>query len=150
MPEDQPPKPDFSKPTKWEKQAEEQGAKEAQRKEQVAKLFDPVALMESTNKIHEAEFPLLGKIRVGELTLADSFEIAKCENELDMTCMTAYLMLKKAYPEIPDYTPKTIREWVHKFPLAEGAALLLFIKGTPAFLRTQSLPGLTPAPKPKK
>ncbi len=149
MPED-PPKPDFSKPTKWEKQAQDYEAKENQRKEQVAQLFSPVALMESTKQIHETDFPVLGRVRYGELTLADSYEINRCENDEDKTCMAAYLMLKKGYPEMPEYTPKNIRSWIESFPMAEGAALLLLVKGTPAFLRLQSLGGLASTVKPKK
>ncbi len=149
MPEDAP-KPDFSKPTKWEKQAEEQEAIEAKQKAQVAKLFNPTALMESTKKVHEVDWPVLGKIRYGELTLADSYEINRCENDEDKTCMAAYLMLKKAYPELPDYTPKNIRSWIQSFPMAEGAALLFLVKGTPAFLRLQSLGGLASTVKLKR
>jgi hypothetical protein len=55
--------------------------------------------------------------------------------------MAAYLMLKKAYPEMPQHTPENIREWTKSMPMAEGATLLLSIRGTPAFLRTQSLRG---------
>ncbi len=150
MPTEDAPSPDFSKPTKWELQAQEQEAKEAKRKEQVAKLFNPVALMKSTQEIHEADFPVLGMIRYGELTLADSFIIQKCENDEDKTCMAAYLMLKKAYPDMPEYTAKNIRSWIETFPLPEGAALLIFVRGTPTFLRAQSLNGLVSTVKLKK
>ena len=50
------------------------------------------------------------------------------------TAMTLYLMLKKANPGLPDYTPENILDFYNVFPLAEGAALLQFISEQPSFL----------------
>jgi hypothetical protein len=114
------------------------------------KLFNPSELMKRASTINEVDHPILGKIRYGELTLDDSFLISKCKSDEDKSAMAAYLMLKKAYPEMPQYTPQNISEWSKSMPLAEGAALLLFIRGTPAFLRTQSVRGLRQTQTPKK
>jgi hypothetical protein len=114
------------------------------------KLFNPAELMKRASTLNEADHPILGKIRYGELTLDDSFMISKCKTDEDKSAMAAYLMLKKAYPEIPQYTPQNISEWSKSMPLAEGAALLFFIRGTPAFLRTQSVRGLRQTQMPKK
>jgi hypothetical protein len=46
-------------PDKFEQKAQEVEALEAE----APKLFNPAALVESSKKIHEATFPLLGKIR---------------------------------------------------------------------------------------
>ena len=141
---------DFSKPTKWELQARAEEQKEAAIREVAPKLFNPTELTKSVQLIHEAERPLLGKIRYGELTLDDSFTIAECKTDADKTSMAAYLMLKKAYPEMPNYTPENIGEWRKTIPLAEGAALFLFIRGAPAFLRAQSVSGYATTEKRKK
>ena len=93
--------------------------------------------------IHEQDDPELGLVKYGELTLNDAFVIEKCRSDQDKTAMAAYLMLKKAYPAMKDYTPDNILEWQKTMPMAEGAMLLLFIRNTPAFLRTQSLPGFS-------
>jgi hypothetical protein len=128
------------------KMAQEDDAKRAA----APKLFSPAELMKRTSTINEADHPILGKIRYGELTLDDSFVISKCKTDEDKSAMAAYLMLKKAYPEMPNYTPENISQWSKSMPLAEGAALLLFIWGTPAFLRTQSVRGLKKTQTPKK
>jgi hypothetical protein len=106
------------------------------------KLFNPAELMKRASAINEADHPILGKIRYGELTLDDSFLISKCKSDEDKSAMAAYLMLKKAYPEMPQYTLDNISQWSKSMPLAEGAALLMFIRSTPAFLLTQSVRGL--------
>ncbi len=133
---------DFGKKTKYELQAEKQEAEEAEAKAVAARLFNPLELMKTASTISEAEDPTLGKIRYGELTLDDSFTISKCKSDEDKSSMAAYLMLKKAYPEMPEFTPENIKKWAQSMPMAEGAALLLFLRGTPAFLRAQSLRGL--------
>ena len=148
-PQKQPPI-DFSKKTQFELDAEKQEAKEAQAKAVAAKLFNPVELMKSASTITEANAPGLGKIRYGELTLDDSFTISKCKSDEDKSSMAAYLMLKKAYPEMPTFTPENIRKWAQSMPMAEGAALLLFLRDTPAFLRAQSLRGYAPTKTPKQ
>lgn len=141
---------DFSKKTRFELEADKQEAKEAHAKASAAKLFDPVELMKSASAITEDKAPGLGLIRYGELTLGDSFTISKCKSDEDKSSMAAYLMLKKAYPEMPTFTPETIRKWAESMPMAEGAALLLFLRGTPAFLRAQSLCGSAPTKTPKQ
>ena len=132
---------DFSKKTKFELDAEKQEAQEAKAKATAANLFNPVELMKSASTITEAQAPGLGLIKYGELTLDDSFTISKCRSDEDKSSMAAYLMLKKAYPEMPTFTPDNIRKWAQSMPMAEGAALLLFLRDTPAFLRAQSLRG---------
>ncbi len=92
---------DFSKPTKWEMQAKEHEAKEAEAKALASHLFSPLELTKQSKQIHEAIVPVLGKLRYGELTLDDSFTIAQCKTDADKSSMAAYLMLKKAYPEMP-------------------------------------------------
>ena len=141
---------DFCRPTKWELQAKENEEREAEAKAVASKLFSPSELTMQSKQIHEAAVPVLGKLRYGELTLDDSFTIAKCKTDADKSCMAAYLILKKAYPEMPLYTPENIGQWSKSMPLAEGAALLLFIRNTPAFLRTQSVHGLNQTKTRKK
>ena len=106
-----------------------------------AKIFDPVALMARANEIHHATHPQLGIIRFGELKLSDSELIGKCKEKDDRSAMAVYLMLKKAYPEMPEYTPETIREFYKTFPLVEGTALLQFFLSQPCFLEEKSANG---------
>jgi hypothetical protein len=47
-------------------------------------------------------------------------------------------MLKKAHPDLPEYTPENILEFYNVFPLNEGAALLQFISEQPSFLPKKS------------
>ena len=114
------------------------------------RLFNPTKLTEQVNVIHEEEDPNLGVIRYGELSLHDAFTIENCKSDADKTSMAAYIMLKKGNPEMPVYTPENIGEWQKNMPMAEGALLLLFIRKSPVFLRTQSLPGLIKTELPKK
>jgi hypothetical protein len=58
--------------------------------------------------------------------------LEKCKTAAARTAMTLYLMLKKANPGLPDYTPENILEFYNMFPLAEGAALLQFISEQPS------------------
>lgn len=141
---------DFSIKTKWELQAQEEEVKAAKQDSAQRRLFDPVKLTENADMIHEEEDPQLGFIKYGELTLFDAFVIEKCKSDQDKTSMAAYLMLKKGNPGMPDYTPDNISEWQKTMPMAEGAMLLLFIRRTPAFLRTQSLPGSAKTATPKR
>ena len=53
------------------------------RRFEVAKTFDPVALMARANEIHEVVHPQLGVIRFGELKLSDSELISKCKEKDD-------------------------------------------------------------------
>lgn len=140
---------DFSKKTKWEIQAEQDEKVQAKVKSVAKKLFDPAKLTELVNTIHEEDDPNLGVIRYGELSLHDAFIIEKCKSDAEKTSMAAYLMLKKGNPSMPTYTPENISEWQKTMPMAEGALLLLFIRKAPAFLRTQSLPGLIKTETPK-
>ena len=141
---------DFSKPSKWMLQAQAFEAKQIAVKTVASKLFDPIELTRQAKAIHEAELPILGKFRYGELTLDDSFVIDSCKSDAEKSSMAAYIMLKKAYPEMPVYAPENIKQWAQSMPLAEGAALLQFLSETPAFLRVQSLPGLAQTKTQKK
>jgi hypothetical protein len=91
------------------------------------KIFDPKQLIQRAGKIHEIKHPVLGLLRYGELTFEDSFEINKCATDIEKTEMVAYLMMSKAYPEIP-------RDFMKQMPLVEGAALIDFLTKQPAFL----------------
>ena len=122
--------------------AQGSGRQQAKARAVAPKLFNPSELMKRASTINEVDHPILGKIRYGELTLDDSFLISKCKSDEEKSAMAAYLMLKKAYPEMPQYTPQNISEWSKSMPLAEGAALLLIHSRHPAFLRTQSVRGL--------
>jgi hypothetical protein len=102
--------------------------------ETAAKIFDPVALLKRASEIHEFNHPTLGIVRFKELTLNDSAILEKCTTPASKTAMTLYLMLKKANPALPEYTPENILEFYNVFPLAEGAALLQFISEQPSFL----------------
>ena len=104
-----------------------------------AKIFDPVALLKRASEIHQFTHPTLGIVRFGELTLNDSVILEKCKTPDAKTAMTLYLMLKKANPGLPEYTPENILEFYNLFPLAEGAALLQFISEQPSFLPKKAI-----------
>jgi len=105
---------------------------EAQRAK--GKIFDPHKLLERANKIHDVDHPTLGKLQYGELTFEDAFEINKCKTDTEKTETIAYLMLRKAYPDIP-------RDFLKRMPLLESAALIDFLTKQPAFLSpTKSSP----------
>ena len=110
-----------------------------QKKVDVAKIFDPVALLKRASAIHEFTHPTLGIVRFGELVLNDSAVLEKCQSPASKTAMILYLMLKKANPGLPEYTPDNILEFYNVFPLAEGAALLQFISEQPSFLPKKPL-----------
>ena len=101
------------------------------------KLFDVQQLLERAATIREVEVPGLGRVRFGELTFEDSFEINNCKTDVEKTEMVAYLMLRKAYPGIPC-------DFLKRMPLVEGAALIDFLTKQPAFLSPpkSSQPGL--------
>ena len=130
----------------FKKAAEAQEAKDRA----TAVLFDPVALLSRGSTVHEVVHPKLGKLRFGELVIADSETLNKCKTKDDRTAMTLYLMLKKAYPELPEYTPETIGDFSRAFPMLEGAELVKFIGEQPGFLLAKSNNGsnTTPTPKP--
>jgi len=91
------------------------------------KIFDPVRLLERAAKIHEVDHPKLGMIQYGELTFEDAFEINKCETDAEKTETIAWLMMHKAYPNLP-------KDFLARMPLIESAALLDFLTKQPAFL----------------
>lgn len=109
------------------------------------KIFDPVNLLERAAKIHEVEHPTLGRLRYGELTFEDAFEINKCKTDTEKTETIAYLMLRKAYPDIP-------RDFLKRMPLLESAALIDFLTKQPGFLSPtkSSQNGSKTTSKPKK
>ena len=108
---------------------------------EASKLFNPIALLSRTSEIHEVTHPQLGIIRFGELVLSDSELISKCKEKNDRSAMAIYLMLKKAYPEMPEYTPETISEFYKAFPMVEGTQLLQFFLSQPGFLGEKSQNG---------
>jgi hypothetical protein len=111
----------------FEQKAKDYEAGEAATKAALAKVFDVKALVARTAQIKEVYHPVLGKMRYGELTLEDSFEINKCANAKEKLLTSAWLMLKKADPAI------TVDD-IRKLPLAEGAALSAFAAGDTSFL----------------
>ena len=115
-----------------------------------AKIFDPIELMRRASEIRELEHPALGTIKFGELTLVDSDILRQCKNDADKTAMALYLMLKKAYPEMPTFTSKNISEFYRTFPMAEGAELLKLMSEQPAFLQKGSASGSAEVGKRKK
>jgi len=97
-----------------------------------AKIFDPKTLLERASKIHEVNHPTLGLLKFGELTLEDSEKIAnQCKTDEEKTAMALFLMLKKAYPDMPDMTPK---QFWKKFPMMEGGQLLNYFTTETGFL----------------
>jgi hypothetical protein len=106
-----------------------------------SKLFNPIALLSRSKEIHEVTHPQLGIIRFGELVLNDSEIISKCKEKNDRSAMAIYLMLKKAYPEMPQYTPETISEFYKAFPMVEGTQMLQFFLSQPGFLGDKSPSG---------
>ena len=113
---------------------EKKASADQAKREGAAKIFDPVALLKRASEIHEFEHPTLGIVKFGELVLNDSAILEKCKTPESKTAMTLYLMLKKAHPDLPEYTPENILEFYNVFPLVEGAALLQFISEQPSFL----------------
>ena len=129
---------------------EKKAAADQTKREAAVKIFDPVALLKRASEIHQFTHPSLGIVRFGELTLNDSVILEKCKTPEAKTAMTLYLMLKKANPGLPEYTPDNIAEFYNVFPLAEGAALLQFISEQPSFLpKKQSKNGSPSTLEPK-
>jgi hypothetical protein len=127
---------------KFKAMAQAQEEQVAQAAAATAKLFDPVALIKRASEIHAVQHPTLGLIKFGELKLSDSETVNKCKGQEDRSAMAVYLMLKKAYPEMPQYTPETIGDFYRVFPLVEGGALLAFFTVQPCFLGEKSKSGL--------
>jgi hypothetical protein len=91
------------------------------------KIFNPSRLLERASKIHSVDHPILGSVQFGELTFRDAFEINKCETDIEKTETVAWLMMKKAYPDLP-------RDFLSRMPLIESAALIDFLTKQPTFL----------------
>jgi hypothetical protein len=134
-----------AKIAEFKRQADLQEAKD----QAAAKLFDPLMLLQRAGKIHEVQHPTLGLIRYGELVIADSESINKCKNKADRNAMSIYLMLKKAYPNLPDYTPETISEFNASFPMLEASELIKFLNEQPGFLLAKSPTGSSTVQTPK-
>jgi hypothetical protein len=134
-----------AKIAEYKKRADAQDARDSA----TAKLFDPMALLQRAGQIHEVQHPTLGLIRYGELVIADSEIINKCKNKADRNAMSIYLMLKKAYRNLPDYTPETIREFNCSFPMLEASELIKFLNEQPGFLLTKSPTGSNTTQTPK-
>ena len=117
---------------------EKKAAADQAKRGAVAKIFDPVALLKRASEIHEFTHPTLGVVRFGELKLSDSEIVSKCKTKDDRSAMAVYLMLKKAYPEMADYTPETIGGFYRAFPMVEGTSLLQFFLSQPCFLGEKS------------
>jgi len=95
-----------------------------------ARIFDPQRLLERAAKIREFKHPVLGLVRYGELTFEDAFEIDKCKTDVEKTEAVAWLMLRKAYPDLPS-------DFLKRMPLIESALLIDFLTKQPAFLSPQ-------------
>ena len=106
-------------------QAELESHEEAQTAQ--GKIFDPMKLIERASKVKTVDHPTLGKLMFGELTFRDAFEIDKCKTDAEKTECVAYLMMSKAYPDLP-------RDFLKKMPLIESAALIDFLINQPSFL----------------
>jgi len=121
------------KPQKNDELAAEYEAKLAEHeKRQKAKgrIFDPMQLVARADKIVTVDHPVLGQLKFGELTFEDAFEINKAETDIEKTEVAAWLMMRKAYPDIP-------KDFLKRLPLLEGAALIDFLTKQPAFLSPQ-------------
>ena len=98
---------------------------EAQRAK--GRVFDPMQLVARADRIMTVDHPTLGQLRFGELTFEDAFEINKSKSDVEKTETVAWLMMRKAYPDLP-------RDFLKRLPLLEGAALIAFLTKQPAFL----------------
>jgi len=95
-----------------------------------AKVFDPMQLVARADKIITVDHPVLGQLKFGELTFEDAFEINKAKTDVEKTEVAAWLMMRKAYPDLP-------KDFLKRMPLLEGAALIDFLTKQPAFLSPQ-------------
>jgi len=126
---------------KFKEMADAHDNKAAEASSVASRLFDPVALMARASEIHEVRHPQLGIIKFGELMLSDSELVRKCKGQEDRSAMAVYLMLKKAYPEMQEFTTETIGSFYKAFPLVEGGPLLKFFLSQPCFLGEKSKNG---------
>lgn len=72
---------------------------DAEEKE-IAKKFDPVQLVEDSEKIKTIQDPVLGEVRFTPLTTKDLFELNKIQGEYEQTTEIFYRLLRKAYPKL--------------------------------------------------
>ena len=91
------------------------------------KIFDPLKLIDRASKIHSIEHPTLGIVKFGELTFRDAFEINKCESDVGKIETVAWLMMKKAYPNLS-------KDFLSRMPLIESASLVDLLTKQPTFL----------------
>lgn len=91
------------------------------------RVFDPLKLIDRASKIHSIKHPTLGTVQFGELTFRDAFEINKCESDVEKTETVAWLMMKKAYPDLP-------KDFLSRMPLIESASLVDLLTKQPTFL----------------
>jgi hypothetical protein len=97
-----------------------------------AKVFDPKLLVARGDKITTVVHPVLGLLKFGELTFEDAFEINEAKTDVEKTEVAAWLMMRKAYPDIP-------KDFLKRMPLIEGAALIDFLTKQPAFLSARKI-----------
>lgn len=100
------------------------------------KIFNPYELMSRTDEIKTVDHPVLGKLKFGELTFEDAFEIDKNKeaSDTEKTELIAWLMMRKAYPDLP-------KDFLKHMPLIEGAALIDFLTKQPCFLSAPNSSG---------
>ena len=111
--------------------------------ELAGKVFNPKALFERTQRLKEINDPVLGLIKYGELTLEDSFVFAPIQDPNERTLTVAYLMLKKAYPNVT-------LDMVRKMPLAEANAFMAIVAAQSCFLPQTSANGSATTVKRRK
>ena len=105
-------------------------AEHEERQRAKGRVFDPMQLVARADKIVSVDHPVLGQLKFGELTFEDAFEINKAKTDIEKTEVAAWLMMRKAYPDLP-------RDFLKRLPLLEGAALIDFLTKQPAFLSPQ-------------
>ena len=105
-------------------------AEQEERQKAKGRVFDPMQLVARADRIVTVDHPVLGLLRFGELTFEDAFEINKAETDIEKTEVAAWLMMRKAYPDLP-------KDFLKRMPLLEGAALIDFLTKQPAFLSPQ-------------
>ena len=102
-------------------------AEHEERQKAKGRIFDPMQLVARADRLITVDHPVLGQLKFGELTFEDAFEINKAKTDIEKTEVAAWLMMRKAYPDIP-------KDFLKRMPLLEGAALIDFLTKQPAFL----------------
>ena len=105
-------------------------AEHEERQKAKGRVFDPYQLIARADRIITVDHPTLGKLQFGELIFEDAFEINDCKTDIEKTETAAWLMMRKAYPDLP-------KDFLKRMPLLEGAALIDFLTKQPAFLSPQ-------------